>query len=97
MLFQVRQDEQGQCQLAFMPSFHGVNSQGIVLGDARRAPAPHEKRARLEAGGQGCKARAAKSESTTSIGGEIARTLQEGQTDPCKPQGRFALKSSVEP
>lgn len=30
----VRQDEQGQCALAFMPSFHGVNSQGIVLGDA---------------------------------------------------------------
>ena len=31
----------------------------------------------------------------TSIWKEIARTLQEGQTDPCKPQGRFALKSSV--
>ena len=34
----VRQDEQGQCALAFMPSFHGVNSQGIVLGDAGAAP-----------------------------------------------------------
>merc|ERR1719281_13813 len=30
----VTQDESGKCSLAFMPDFHGINSQGVVLGDA---------------------------------------------------------------
>jgi hypothetical protein len=30
----VTQDEDGKCSLALMPAFHGINSQGVVLGDA---------------------------------------------------------------
>jgi hypothetical protein len=29
----VTQDDDGKCSLALMPSFHGINSQGVVLGD----------------------------------------------------------------